>query len=78
MSPEDSLKKLRTKGSNPKESEKGRIADSTNLIFVVLGWSGDSPTETIEVFDATTQKWSLFERETHFKRYVHAIFQTNV
>lgn len=72
MSPDNARKKLNTKGSAPDENEKGLLADSSDLIYVVLGWSGNEPADSIEVFNVTTQKWTFFQRETRFRRYTHS------
>lgn len=70
LSPVELRKSVTSKGFPKEGNGKASLADSIHLMFVVLGWSGENPAESIEVFDGNTQKWSFFQKETPYSRLV--------
>ncbi|XP_035226741.1 uncharacterized protein LOC118199059, partial [Stegodyphus dumicola] len=59
-----SLSRPDVKGSAMKELERNYSRQPRNLLFAILGWSGDKTCSTIEAFDPVSQKWFYVAQNT--------------
>ncbi|GBN17531.1 Kelch-like protein 10 [Araneus ventricosus] len=63
----------RVKGTFPTDHDKELIQTPSSLLFVVLGWSGNSPTVTIEVYLPVAKKWFYIPQNIFVKRAYHGV-----
>ncbi|KAF8782928.1 Kelch-like protein 10 like protein [Argiope bruennichi] len=63
----------RVKRTVPPEQDKELIQTPSSLLFVVLGWSGNAPTVTIEAYLPQAKRWFYIPQNIFVKRAYHGI-----